>query len=292
MPFDLDARIGEWRKSLLDASKRNRLIDFRTGGSGGLALAHPEPSAVWTRLVAGKGLAFAWKRDLIAPPPVLADAEGEDRPTEGPTGVDSGPGVTERCRVSPRLRDHHLLTDLEDRRLATRLTGLARKARESQAEQGSRSCTSPSASCAGSSRTKAMSRFCRPAPSGNGEQSQVSSCRTKSRWGKREGNSSVRPSGSKTVGPLSPPCRPRGIRGALPEKSVAQLVAPARSLSLRPTPAHSALLRRSAARNELRDKRFRRKVLPRAALRKFGRSHGDLTLNQRVVGSSPTRGTR
>ena len=61
-----DRRVGA--ESLLDASKRNRLIHFRTGGNGGLALAHPEPSAVWHRLVAGKGLAFAWQLDLIDPP--------------------------------------------------------------------------------------------------------------------------------------------------------------------------------------------------------------------------------
>ena len=31
MPFDMDARIDEWKMGLLDTSKRNRLINFTTG---------------------------------------------------------------------------------------------------------------------------------------------------------------------------------------------------------------------------------------------------------------------
>ena len=35
MPFDIDARIADWQKSLLDATKRNRLIKFASGRGGG-----------------------------------------------------------------------------------------------------------------------------------------------------------------------------------------------------------------------------------------------------------------
>ena len=41
MPFDIDARLAEWRKSLLDTTKRNRLIKFVAGRIGGVNLVRP-----------------------------------------------------------------------------------------------------------------------------------------------------------------------------------------------------------------------------------------------------------
>jgi very-short-patch-repair endonuclease len=141
MPFDINARIDVWRTQLLDTSRKNRLINFKVGRSGGIALVHPDPGDIWDRLVAGNaGLAFAWKRDLIDLPP-----EGEEVTEDDPTQQflfarakqqEDDPAVLDQCRDSPLLRPEHLLTELPDGILAGRLTRLALNARESLAEQG------------------------------------------------------------------------------------------------------------------------------------------------------------
>lgn len=41
MPFDIDARIDEWKRSLLDTTKRNRLIKFASGRGSGIVQPHP-----------------------------------------------------------------------------------------------------------------------------------------------------------------------------------------------------------------------------------------------------------
>ena len=139
MPFDINARIEEWRTHLLDTSKRNRLISFKSGRTGGIDLVHPDPGDIWHRLVAEAGLTFVWQRDLIELPP-----DAEEASKTGPTLFDpikaperpSEDVILEQCRRSPRLRDEHVLTKLSDRRLAIRLSRLALNARESLTEQG------------------------------------------------------------------------------------------------------------------------------------------------------------
>ena len=76
MPFDIDARITEWRKSLLDTTKRNRLIKFVAGRIGGINLVAPKAVDFWTRLVREYGtLTFPWKRDLLGLPREVVDAD-------------------------------------------------------------------------------------------------------------------------------------------------------------------------------------------------------------------------
>lgn len=59
MSFDIDARIADWQKSLLDTTKRNRLIKFAVGRGGGVAFRHPEFVPTWQRLICeGQTLAF------------------------------------------------------------------------------------------------------------------------------------------------------------------------------------------------------------------------------------------
>src|SRR5262245_56557651 len=66
MPTDLDARLAEWRKSLLDTTKRNRLIKFVAGRIGGVSLVRPTALDLWHRLVrAGEELTFVWKREVL-----------------------------------------------------------------------------------------------------------------------------------------------------------------------------------------------------------------------------------
>jgi hypothetical protein len=141
MPFDITARIEAWRTQLLDTTKRNRLINFKVGRAGGIALVHPDPGDFWHRLVAqDAALTFPWKRDLIDLPPDPGEAGVEGGltlydPATAPEPL-TGQEVLERCRRSPRLRADHLLTDFEDRTLAARLTRLALNTRESLTEQG------------------------------------------------------------------------------------------------------------------------------------------------------------
>src|SRR5829696_523 len=66
MPTDLDARLTEWRKALLDTTKRNRLIKFVAGRIGGVSLVRPAAADLWQRLVRdGEQLTFVWKREVL-----------------------------------------------------------------------------------------------------------------------------------------------------------------------------------------------------------------------------------
>jgi very-short-patch-repair endonuclease len=79
MPFDIEARIGEWQKSLLDTTRRNRLIKFTAGRGGGLALLHPTGDDLWQRLVVeGRALTFPWKRTILGLPAAAIDGEAAD----------------------------------------------------------------------------------------------------------------------------------------------------------------------------------------------------------------------
>lgn len=141
MPFDFAARIEGWRTQLLDTTKRNRLINFKAGRTGGIALAHPDPGDLWHRLVTETApLTFPWKRDLINLPTDSTGATGDGAltlfdPADAPEPA-ADQDILERCRRSPRLRPGYLLTDLSDRMLAARLTRLALNSREALTEQG------------------------------------------------------------------------------------------------------------------------------------------------------------
>ena len=76
MPFDMDARIDEWKMGLLDTSKRNRLINFTTGRSGGVVILSPSTATLWQRLVLdGQPYTFPWKRDILGLPPNAIDGD-------------------------------------------------------------------------------------------------------------------------------------------------------------------------------------------------------------------------
>lgn len=138
MPTDLDRRIETWRTLLLDTTKRNRLINFKSGRIGGVALVHPDPDAVWSGLLTSNStLVFVWKRNLIDMP--FAPAGDKSMTLFDPVNsmaTNNEAGILEQCLDSPRLRDNHLLTDRPDDQLAKRLTRLDLSARESLTEQG------------------------------------------------------------------------------------------------------------------------------------------------------------
>ncbi len=142
MPFDIETQIEAWRTQLLDTTKRNRLINFKTGRGGGIPLVYPDPGDLWHLLVGdSRPLTFPWKRDLIELPDEAAEAN-DPQDDEISTDADESPApggslrVLDQCRHSPWLQPDHLLTELPDKRLETRLTRLAYNARESLTEQG------------------------------------------------------------------------------------------------------------------------------------------------------------
>ncbi len=142
MPVDFNASIDEWREQLLDLSKRNRLINCRIGsrGGGAIRLEHPGLDGVWKKLVLNnKKLTFVWRRDLLDIKPAeeasqlsllddngLSDAEQkQDERSE-----------FEQCLESPRLLTNHVLTQMPDKSLGSRLYRLSLNARTSLTEQG------------------------------------------------------------------------------------------------------------------------------------------------------------
>lgn len=102
MPFDIEAQIGEWQKSLLDTTRRNRLIKFTAGRGGGLTFLHPAGDDLWQRLVVeGRAFAFPWKRDILGVPAEAIDGEATDPP--GPTDAvaDTEPTGAAASPVAP-----------------------------------------------------------------------------------------------------------------------------------------------------------------------------------------------
>ncbi|MCE9565716.1 MAG: DUF4011 domain-containing protein [Planctomycetes bacterium] len=143
MPFDPDARLAEWRKSLLDITKRNRLIKFAAGRIGGVYLLHPSASQLWKSLVSeGESLTFAWKREILGLPPEVFDADtlGADFDPNSETSASAAAEIaselTQLCLRSPHLRKDQLLTEFNDRQLVARLTRLFRSAKEGQSDHG------------------------------------------------------------------------------------------------------------------------------------------------------------
>src|SRR5688572_4596299 len=131
MPVDLDARLAEWRKALLDTTKRNRLIKFVARRIGGADLVRPAAGDLWQALVHdGNSLTFVWKRELLGLPEEAMNAEtlGADfDPGRGGADVDEAAVRCELlalCLRSQRLTPAHLLTDFTDRQLAARLLRL------------------------------------------------------------------------------------------------------------------------------------------------------------------------
>ncbi|MBM3980313.1 MAG: DUF4011 domain-containing protein, partial [Planctomycetes bacterium] len=142
MPFDLDARLDEWRKALLDTTKRNRLVKFEAGRVGGVALVRPTAD-LWARLVRdGEQLTFVWKRDLLGLPQEVLNAEtlsADFDPASGQSALNEEAvrrDLLELSLKSQRLKAEHLLTDMTDRHLAARLLRLKRTSDEAQSDHG------------------------------------------------------------------------------------------------------------------------------------------------------------
>ena len=142
MTASLDARIEEWRSKLLDTSKRNRLINLSLGRAGAVKLIHPTTETLWSRLVDDEeSISFPKKLYLVGRAAEgLNDDESQefeslsDTETEEKSPLDRTDLQT--CLSSPRLRSDHVLTELTDKLLKSRLVRLNLNAKTSLTEQG------------------------------------------------------------------------------------------------------------------------------------------------------------
>jgi hypothetical protein len=134
MSFNFDAKIADWRTQLLDTTRRNPLIHFRSGKTGGIDLLHPKHQAYWNRIVVdGAGFLFAWKYQLLGKAPET-NAASESKPEA--EQLEAAKVETARCLTSNRLQPNHILTAMTDKVLGNRLTRLSMNAHEDETEQG------------------------------------------------------------------------------------------------------------------------------------------------------------
>lgn len=105
--MDIKRRIDDWRRNLLDLSKRNPLVNCRTGGRGAIEIVYPDTESLWQSLgTDDTTMTFAWKRSLVeidqAP---LPSATGRGSRRGGGTArfrnlrIRTGPSMTRRPRI-------------------------------------------------------------------------------------------------------------------------------------------------------------------------------------------------
>lgn len=109
-PSDITSKIEQWRGQLLDTSKRNRLINFKAGRTGGAGLVYPGIDRVWQTLVVGEGcMSFVRRRELLGEPHRDAIDDDDDGPELASSDLDEdGPAHAcgdelDCCLRSPRL---------------------------------------------------------------------------------------------------------------------------------------------------------------------------------------------
>jgi len=142
MTDNLHVQIEDWRKRLLDLSKRNRLINCKLGARGAIELEHPTPAEIWQQLVLSNGnMTFAWKQQLLGEQAEEGDASPQlsmfiEDESSDQTRKRSPRTELDACRESPLLQPNYLLTQMADSTLATRLNRIALNAKTSISEQG------------------------------------------------------------------------------------------------------------------------------------------------------------
>lgn len=149
------SKLDDWRRKLLDLSKRNPLISTKLGQRGALEFERPTAQSVWQRVVIDNAsLTFVWKRDVLNEDIPLfkpRDAVARERPLpdggtgnlslysedeESTTAQPSSWTDLEDSLASVDLEEDQVLTRLPDSALATRLNRLALNAKTSLDEQG------------------------------------------------------------------------------------------------------------------------------------------------------------
>jgi len=130
--LDLTARLEEWRRLLLDTSKRSRLISSKFGRGGVLGIDRPEFYQLWEQLaVANQTTEFPWPSRWIGDDQE-AEIDDEPRSVKGTLSAIQLQIIKEVIA----LNSNWLLTNLTDKSLDGRLKRLATAAATSLSEQG------------------------------------------------------------------------------------------------------------------------------------------------------------
>lgn len=134
--IDLSARLEEWRRLLLDTSKRSRLVSSKFGRGGILAIEHPDFYELWEQLaVKNQPAEFPWPSQWIDVDQVEEDESEADGQHRSAKGVLSAKQL-QTIKESSALNTNGVLTNLTDRPLDGRLKRLAITASTSLSEQG------------------------------------------------------------------------------------------------------------------------------------------------------------
>ena len=125
----IEKQINDWKKKLIDLSKRNPLLNCKCkvdGRSGAIEILHPESDVLWRELVVEeneKSMTFVEKATLLGSEESASSQEDAELELLG-------------CLESKQLKTNHLLTLLPDDKLRNRLKIIKRNASESLSEQG------------------------------------------------------------------------------------------------------------------------------------------------------------
>ncbi len=134
--IDLSARLEEWRRLLLDTSKRSRLISSKFGRGGILAIEPPDFYQLWEQLaVNNQPCEFPWPSQWIDIDQVDESETEDDDQHRSAKGILSATQL-QTIKQSLALNSNSLLTNLTDRPLDGRLKRLALAASTSLSEQG------------------------------------------------------------------------------------------------------------------------------------------------------------
>ena len=128
----LNTRIEEWKRKLIDLSRRNRLLFFTPTRSSSLRVIEPQPAEVFRRLVVTEK---PWK--FFIPPEENAEQEGKAADLTLPLAGNAGEGPA-RPAKSSRRPDELLCTAREARKLRLVLRNLHRRSRSDFDERGVR----------------------------------------------------------------------------------------------------------------------------------------------------------
>src|SRR5208337_88968 len=84
--LDLSARLEEWRRLLLDTSKRSRLVNSKFGRGGVLGIEHPDFYGLWEQFaVESKPAEFPWPSqwiDVDEQAKTVDESGSEERPSD------------------------------------------------------------------------------------------------------------------------------------------------------------------------------------------------------------------
>jgi len=146
MSNDILNTISSWRDKLLDISKKNRLINCRTGGKTSVVvLDYPRMESIWhTLVVDSQRMQFPWKHELLG-----NEEEGDTSSVMDIDSKVSDDGQIDAADARNKLADDQFdaclsvgldetdfLTRLSDKLLGGRLQRLALNAQTSLQEQG------------------------------------------------------------------------------------------------------------------------------------------------------------